>query len=130
MAYPVEVSVVPAVSSRNRLTTGFRVFLAIPHLILVGGVGSLLASNRDDRSGAGEGGLLGVVALVLAVVSWFSILIAGTHLAQIRQFTRFYLRWRVRAVAYLMLLQDPYPPFGDGPYLLLMVDDYPPFSLR
>jgi hypothetical protein len=29
-----------------------------------------------------------------------------------------------------MLLQDPYPPFGDGPYLLLMVDDYPPFSLR
>jgi hypothetical protein len=26
------------------------------------------------------------------------------------------MRWRVRALAYFMLLQDPYPPFGDGPY--------------
>jgi hypothetical protein len=49
-------------------------------------------------------------------VSWFTILIAGVHIDGIRQFTRFYLRWRVRAVSYVMLLQDPYPPFGDGPY--------------
>src|SRR5947209_14339142 len=28
----------------------------------------------------------------------------------------FYLRWRVRALAYLMLLDDAYPPFGDAPY--------------
>src|SRR5205814_504396 len=34
----------------------------------------------------------------------------------LRQFTAFYLRWRVRALAYLMLLEDGYPPFGDSPY--------------
>jgi hypothetical protein len=28
----------------------------------------------------------------------------------------FYLRWRVRAVAYTALLRDEYPPFGDGLY--------------
>ena len=43
-------------------------------------------------------------------------MIGGTHIAGIRGFTSFYLRWRVRALAYLMLLEDAYPPFGDGPY--------------
>lgn len=40
----------------------------------------------------------------------------GTHIAGVREFTAYYLRWRVRALAYLMLLEDAYPPFGDGPY--------------
>jgi hypothetical protein len=117
MPYPVTVSVEPALAHRNRLTTFFRLILAIPHIILVGGVGIGL-SNRTE-SGAtfgGEGGLLGVAAAFLAVVSWFTIVIGGTHIVGIRQFTSFYLRWRVRAIAYLMLLEDPYPPFGDAPY--------------
>src|SRR5439155_18310338 len=33
-----------------------------------------------------------------------------------REFSRFFLRWRVRALPYTMLLEDRYPPFGDGPY--------------
>ena len=41
MAYPVSLSVTPSVWNRNRLTTAFRLILAIPHLILVGGVGAL-----------------------------------------------------------------------------------------
>lgn len=49
-------------------------------------------------------------------MSWFTIVSTGTHIIGIRQFTTFYLRWRVRALAYLMLLEDPYPPFGDAPY--------------
>ena len=43
-------------------------------------------------------------------------MIAGNHFSGIRQFTQFFLRWRVRALAYLMLLEDQYPPFGDLPY--------------
>src|SRR5512147_838465 len=117
MPYPVSVSLEPLLASRNRLTTAFRLILAIPHLILVGGVGLGFASSRDSRTTVGgEGGLLGAVAVFLAIVSWFTIVFAGTHIVGIRQFTSYYLRWRVRALAYLMLLEDAYPPFGDAPY--------------
>jgi hypothetical protein len=117
MSYPVSVSIEPSLTGRNRLTTAFRLVLAIPHLILVGGVGTGVASQGDGRTTAGsEGGLLGAVAVFLAIVSWFTIVLAGIHIAGIRQFTAFYMRWRVRALAYLMLLEDPYPPFGDAPY--------------
>ena len=118
MPYPLSVSVEPALADRNRLTTFFRLILAIPHIILVGGIGMGVAS-RGEHGGTtlgSESGLLGVAAAFLAVVSWFTIVIAGTHISGIRQFTSFYLRWRVRALAYLMLLEDPYPPFGDMPY--------------
>jgi hypothetical protein len=117
MAYPVSIAVEPALTNRNRLTTAFRLVLAIPHLVLVGGVGLGIASRGGNSTRVGgEGGLLGAVAFFLAIVSWFTIVIGGTHILGIRQFTSFYLRWRVRAIAYLMLLVDPYPPFGDAPY--------------
>jgi hypothetical protein len=64
----------------------------------------------------GEGGLLGAVAYFLAIISWFTIVLTGSHILGIRQFTLFFMRWRVRAIAYLMLLEDAYPPFGDEPY--------------
>lgn len=117
MPYPVSVDLEPALANRNRLTTAFRLFLALPHLILVGGVGIGAAFGRESRTAVGgEGGLLGAVAFFLAIVSWFTIVIGGTHIAGIRQFTSFYMRWRVRALAYFMLLEDRYPPFGDAPY--------------
>ena len=119
MAYPVSIDVVPLTSGRNRLTTAFRLILAIPHLILVGGAGLGVgtASRGDNTTTAGsETGLLGAVAAFLAVASWFTIVFTGRHIAGIRQFTAFYLRWRVRALSYVALLQDAYPPLGDAPY--------------
>ncbi|MBI3400376.1 MAG: DUF4389 domain-containing protein [Acidobacteria bacterium] len=116
MSYPVVVNVEPLRTNRNRLTVAFRLLLAIPHLILVGGVGFSF-STRLHASGAGsETGLLGVVAFVLAIISWFTIVFGGAHIGGIRQFTTFYMRWRVRALAYMMLLEDRYPPFGDAEY--------------
>ena len=117
MAYPVTVAVVPPLLPRNRLTTAFRLILAIPHLLLVGGAGLAVAHQQDNRTIAGgEQGLLGAAAIFLAIVSWFTILFTGRHIPGIRQFTAFYLRWRVRAISYLMLLEDQYPPFGDALY--------------
>jgi hypothetical protein len=117
MAHPVSVRVEPALVNRNRLTTAFRGILAIPHVILIGGLGVGVSTQGDSQSTvASEGGLLGAVAVALAIVSWFTIVAAGRHLPGIRQFTAYYLRWRVRGLAYLMLLEDQYPPFGDGPY--------------
>ena len=116
MSYPVTVTVEPLLTNRNRMTVAFRLLLAIPHILLVGGVGFGF-STRLHATGAGsETGLLGAVAMLLAIISWFTMLIGSTHISGIRQFTGFYLRWRVRALAYLMLLADRYPPFGDADY--------------
>ena len=131
MAYPVSVTIEPQLQQRDRLTTAFRLILAIPHLILVGGVGVGFAANsgrRDILSFGAENGLLGGIAFLLAVVSWFTLVIASEHWTPIRRYTHFYLRWRVRALSYLMLLADRYPPFGDGPYpatLALAAQDTP-----
>jgi len=121
MAYPVAVTIEPQYDNRNRLTTAFRLILAIPHLLLVGGIGVGVAFSGGSGGGSrtsltGESGLLGAVAWILAVISWFTIVILGEHMPAIRRFTRFYLRWRVRALAYLMLLEDRYPPFDDTAY--------------
>lgn len=119
MPYPVTIEVERQIANRNRLTVAFRLILAIPHFLLVGGlgVGFALSGGRSDlNTSVGETGFLGAVAYVLAIVSWFTIVIGGSHITAIRQYTTFYLRWRVRALAYLMLLEDRYPPFGDAAY--------------
>jgi hypothetical protein len=106
--YPVAVSVDAPVGNRDRLTCALRPLLSIPHMILVG-PGAWF--HRLDSAG-----LIGAAAYVLAVVNWFSILVSGQSIKGIRDFQLFYLRWRTRAVAYMALFVDPYPPFGDGSY--------------
>jgi hypothetical protein len=129
MPYPVSIAIEPQRSHRNRLTTAFRLILAIPHLILVGGVGAGFAfyngGGHNATSLGGETGLLGGIASLLAIVSWFTIVFVGEHYTPIRRYTRFYLRWRVRVIAYFMLLQDQYPPFGDGSYPAALVFEEP-----
>ena len=101
-ALSLSVSIEPTLTNRNRLTTGFRFILAIPHIILVGGLGIGAAYSGGDRttSAGSQAGLLGAVAWFLAIVSWFMIVLTGNHITGIRQFTAFYLRWRVRALSY------------------------------
>lgn len=108
MSYPVSVSVELHLERRDRLTVAFRSILAIPHAILVGPI------YWTYRSGGV--GLLGAAAYVLAIVSWFTLLVTGEHIQGIREFSRYYLRWRTRAVGYMALFVDQYPPFGDGSY--------------
>lgn len=108
MPYPVSVRVETRLEGRNRLTTAFRPVLAIPHSILVG---PIYFSSRS-----GGIGLLGAAAYVLAVVSWFTLLFTGRQPKPIRDFSLYYLRWRARAVAYMALFLDAYPPFGDDAY--------------
>jgi hypothetical protein len=120
--HPVQILVDPAIEARNRLTTAFRPILALPHLLLVGGpiAATLSWTWRADAGpsfawGAG-GGVLGAVAAVCAVIAWFAIVFTGHHPQGLWDLAAFYLRWRVRAVAYVALLRDDYPPFGEAPY--------------
>ncbi len=50
------------------------------------------------------------------MISWFAILFANQHPEGLRNLGTFYLRWKVRAMAYQALFRDEYPPFGDADY--------------
>jgi hypothetical protein len=52
----------------------------------------------------------------VAVFSWFVILFTARQPNGLRDFLAYYMRWRVRAISYMTLLRDEYPPFGDGEY--------------
>jgi len=108
MPYPVSVTVEVQTADRDRLTTLVRPILAMPHAILAGPV--------YWASPTGGAGLLGAAAYVMAIVSWFTLLVNGEHLIGIREFSLYYLRWRTRTLAYLALFTDKYPPFGDDMY--------------
>lgn len=116
------ISLVPATEDRNRLTCLFRPILAIPHVLLVGAptafgisVGWGVLDGPGAEWGAGTG-VLGLVAGVAALIAWFAILFTREYPRGLWQLAAFYLRWRVRAMAYIALLRDEYPPFGDGEY--------------
>jgi hypothetical protein len=110
VGYPVSFQVERQTTERNRLTTGFRFILAIPHVLLVGGPGFGVGVG-SDRTGA-----LGMVAAVASVINWFIIVFKGRANGDLLNLQQYYLRWRARALAYEALLRDEYPPFGDGDY--------------
>ena len=118
--HPVRLHVTPAPDGRDRLTTAFRPILAIPHLLLVGGpiAAFITWSSNDGRAdhSVGAAGVLGAVAFVCALIAWFAIVFTGRAPDGLWRLSAFYLRWRVRSSAYVALLRDEYPPFGDAPY--------------
>ncbi|MGE5668630.1 MAG: DUF4389 domain-containing protein [Betaproteobacteria bacterium] len=124
--YPVGYGVEPQLHDRNRVTVFFRLILAIPHLILVGGPGLALGGGWAWETPAhgdwawgfhwGGGGVLGAVACIMTIIAWFAILFASNHPRGLWDFVRFFMSWRARAVAYIALLRDEYPPFGDAAY--------------
>ncbi len=120
--YPVTFDVEPQLTGRNRLTVGFRIILAIPHLLLVGGPAIAIGGSFgfDDGLGGWSGGLgggvIGAVAGVCAIIAWFAILFANRHPRGLWDLAHFYMRWRVKSMAYAAMLRDEYPPFGDGDY--------------
>lgn len=126
---PVHLHLEPAIDGRNRLTTAFRLILALPHLILVGGpvAGAMTWTSGDvnSRTDWGAGGVLGAVAAIAAIIAWFAIIFTGEYPTGLWNLASFYLRWRVRALAYTALLRDEYPPFGDGEYPASIVLEMP-----
>lgn len=119
--HPVEVRVKPQLKGRNRLTTFFRFFLALPHIILVGApVASVATWSYSQDNGGWEvgssGGLVSVVIAFVVLFAWVYILFMGRTPDRLWRGSTWYLRWRVKAIAYMTLLRDEYPPFGEGGY--------------
>lgn len=129
-AYPIQYDVQPQLTDRNRLTVAFRIILGLPHAILVGAPGLTVYFGwpRDDAWNAAflsGDGVIGSAAFVTAFIAWFAILFWRTHPSGIWDFGRYYMRWRANAVAYMALLRDEYPPFGDGDYPVTFTVEYP-----
>jgi hypothetical protein len=103
--YPVSLTVDAAEGDRNRVTCGFRLFLAIPILVLAGtdGGGTYALAGNDGRAtvSAAGGLLVGGPALMILFREkyprwWFDWNVA-------------LLRFLNRVGAYLFMLRDEYP---------------------
>jgi hypothetical protein len=105
-AYPVQLEISYPDRDLNRLTTAFRVIVAIPILIVAGAVGGghggAFAGHHGGEAGAGAGGLLVLAPLLMVVFRqkyprwWFD-------------WNRELLRFSNRVFAYLALMDDHYP---------------------
>jgi hypothetical protein len=90
--YPVDVEIAPG-ESMSRLTIIFRIFLAIPALIVLW--------------------VLGYVAQIVAFFAWFWALFAGKLHPGLRDVLTYYLRYNAQVFGYLALLTQRYPSFSD-----------------
>jgi hypothetical protein len=106
-AYPVQLSVAYPDRKLNRLTTAFRIFVAIPIVILAGALGGGEAGWGAGREeawtvGGGAGGLLVLAPLLMILFRqkyprwWFD-------------WNRELLRFTNRIGVYLALMDDRYP---------------------
>jgi hypothetical protein len=82
----------PHVARHSRLTTFFRALLAIPHWVVLA--------------------LWGFVAYFAVILAWFAIVLTGRYPSGLYAFNAGFLRYSARVSAYILLLSDPYPPFG------------------
>jgi hypothetical protein len=130
--YVCTTRVRPQTEGRDRLSVAFRPILALPHALLVGGpLGISVLTFVNEKDGVGwtaGGGALGAVAATVAFIGWFAILFTGRYPNGLYSLAALYLRWRVRAIAYMMLLVDEYPPFGDAPYSAELALASPPVA--
>jgi len=89
---PVDVSLAPELTERNRLTVGLRFIWIIP--------AALFAF------------VIGIVGMVVWLVAAFAILFTGKWPAGLLDWARRCLRVWLRFQAYANLLTDAYPPFN------------------
>ena len=101
MPYPVTFRA-DYVEKRSRLTTFFRLILAIPHFIAVT--------------------LYFLAAEVVVIISWFALLFTGRYPQGMYDFVAGALRYQTRVYGYAALLSDQYPPFSGDPATPYPVD--------
>ena len=94
MPYPVTFKA-DYVEKRSRLTTFFRLLLAIPHFIAVT--------------------FYFLAAEVVVIIAWFALLFTGRYPQGMYDFVAGALRYQTRVYGYAALLTDQYPPFSGDP---------------
>jgi hypothetical protein len=90
MDYPVTLTV-EFPERLSRLTTFFRIFMIIPHYIVLY--------------------FISIAAGVIVFLAWWAILFIGRYPKVFFDFVTWWFRWNTRVLAYYYLLTDKYPPF-------------------
>jgi hypothetical protein len=101
--YPVDVEIDPP-AQQNRWVTGFRLFLALPAILLADtmlGAGTTTVGGSIDTSG-------GIVATV-AFLAWFACVFTGREPQGFRDLTAYCIGYSAQVIGYLLLLTDRYP---------------------
>ena len=93
-SHPVQLVVTDDLR-RHRLTSFFRLLLAIPHFIWVA--------------------LWGIVALLAVLANWFATLVSGRPPASLHGFISRFLCYMTHVMAYAFLIADPFPSFDGRP---------------
>jgi Domain of unknown function (DUF4389) len=78
--------------ARSRLTVLVRIFLLIPHVVVLA--------------------LYGIAAFVVVIIAWFIAVFSGRVPDGMHDFIAGYVRYSARIHAYGGILADPFPPFG------------------
>jgi hypothetical protein len=68
---------------------------------------------------------LQLVFSVVTLIAFFAILFTGRYPRGLWDFGMLYVRWNARVAAYVTLMRDEYPPFGNDDYPVLFQLDYP-----
>jgi hypothetical protein len=116
--YPIDLEIDPP-ERQSRWTGFFRLFLAIPALLLAatlgGGLsvgspgGSWGAAGGDESSATWSAVTLTGVAAAAAFLAWFAIMVRGRAPRGIRDLVAFTLGYSAQAAGYLFLLTGRYP---------------------
>jgi Domain of unknown function (DUF4389) len=93
-AYPVDVRIDPA-EPQSRLTVFFRIFVAIPALILAN--------------------VFGMVNRIVAFLGWFYCLFTGQMHEGMRDISAWLLRFETQTWGYVLLLTGRYPSLSGAP---------------
>ncbi len=117
-SYAIDVQIDPP-ERQNRWVTGFRLFLAVPTLLMSGAL-----SGGGSISSGGRGFSTGGVTAVAALLSWFSAMARGRSPRGLRDFSAWALGYTAQFYAYLFLLTDRYP--NSDPFVFLGGELEPP----
>lgn len=102
-AYPVRFDIDYPEEPRNRLTSAFRLILAIPILAVLAAIGAAGSSSGEATS------FMCIAAGVMFLPSLMLIVARQKYPRWWFDFSVAYLGFHNRVVAYLMLLRDEYP---------------------
>jgi cobalamin synthase len=100
--YPIDIEIDPP-QRQNRWVTGFRLFLALPAILLA----DTLLGAGSSAAGGGYGSA-GVAATV-AFFAWFVCLFRGRMAQGFRDLLAYLIGYSAQVTGYLLLLTDRYP---------------------